>query len=105
LLAAHNDGWRTPAGTFPAPQWTIELAGEARTLLVLWLGPNWLGGREGSGSARDNRLRDLSTTARLALLDILGVAEPPSYALLWGRASRVERAARAHGPAHRASMS
>ena len=83
MLAAHNDGWRTPAGTFPAPQWTIELAGETGTLLVLWLGPNWLGGREGSGSARDNRLRDLSTTARLALLDILGVADPPSYALLW----------------------
>jgi hypothetical protein len=82
FLAAHNDGWRTPAGTFPTPQWTIELAGEAGLLLVLWVGPNWLGGREGSGSNREHRLRDLSAEARRALLDILGVIDPPSYAAL-----------------------
>jgi hypothetical protein len=83
FLTSHNDGWRIPAGTFPTPQWTIELAGEPGALLVLWLGPNWLGGREGSGTARDNRLRDLSAKARLTLLDILGVMDPPNYALLW----------------------
>jgi hypothetical protein len=83
FLAAHNDGWRRPTGTFPTPQWTIELVGERGVLLVLWLGPNWLGGREGAAPARDNRLRDLSAEARLTVLDILGVVDPPSYAALW----------------------
>jgi hypothetical protein len=59
FLTARNDGWRTPFDTFPTPQWTIRLEGREGLLLALWLGPGWLGAREGGGSAADLRHRHL----------------------------------------------
>jgi hypothetical protein len=73
FLTARNDGWREPFDTFPTPQWTIRLEGREGPLLVLWLGPGWLGGREGAGSAADRRLRSLPQKDRTELITILGV--------------------------------
>jgi hypothetical protein len=71
FLRAHNNGWRTPWDTFPIPQYTVSLKRNKELVLVIWVGTNWLGGREGSGG--DNRLRSLSDQERTEVLQILGV--------------------------------
>jgi hypothetical protein len=76
FLNARNTNWRKPWGTFPTPEWTIRLAGRRDDHLVLWLGPNWLGGREGKAGARDNRLRTLSQKEHDEALKMLGTARP-----------------------------
>jgi hypothetical protein len=72
-LAARNDRWQRPFDTFPTPQWSIRLEGRGGPLLLLWLGPGWLAGREGGGTAADNRLRTLPQTDRTEIITILGV--------------------------------
>jgi hypothetical protein len=72
-LRNHNDGWRKPWDTFPSQQYTASLKRGEELLLVVWVGTNWIGGREGSGSASDNRLRSLSGRERTQVLDILGI--------------------------------
>ena len=73
FLRVHNDEWRKPWNTFPGGQYTVTLERDKELLLVLWMGSNWLGGREGSGGFSDNRLRSLSDTERAELLEILGI--------------------------------
>ena len=72
FLRARNTDWRTPWDTFPTPQLTFHVVGRENLDLVLWLGPNWLGGREASAGARDNRLRSLSEKDHAEALKILG---------------------------------
>ena len=72
FLKARNRHWSRPWGTFPTPEWTIRLIGRKDPVLVLWLGPNWLGGREGLAGAQANRLRSLSEKDRAEALRILG---------------------------------
>jgi len=67
FLSARNTDWRKPWGTFPTPEWTIRLVSRRDDHLLLWLGSNWLGGREGQAAAKNNRLRTYlrrSTTRR-----------------------------------------
>lgn len=73
FLRAHNDGWRKPWGTFPTSQYTVSLKRGEELLLVVWVGTNWIGGREGGGGASDNRLRSLSDRERAEVLEILGI--------------------------------
>jgi hypothetical protein len=76
FLSSRNTDWRQPWDTFPTPQWTIRLVGRGHDHLVLWLGPNWLGGREGRAAAKSNRLRSLSQKEHDEALKILGAARP-----------------------------
>jgi hypothetical protein len=76
FLAARNDRWQKPFDTFPTPQWTIQLEGGEGPLLMLWLGAGWLGGREGGGTADDNRLRPLLQADRIELIRLLGMTSP-----------------------------
>jgi hypothetical protein len=64
------------SGTFPTPEWTIRLVGQRHDHLVLWRGPNWLGGREGQAAAKSNRLRNLSPKEHDEALTMLGAARP-----------------------------
>jgi hypothetical protein len=75
LSACHTD-WRKPWDTFPTPEWTIRLVGRRDDHLVLWLGPNWLGGREGRAAAKNNRIRSLSQKEHDEALKMLGAARP-----------------------------
>jgi hypothetical protein len=74
FLGARNTDWHRPWDTFPTPEWTIRLVGRRDDQLVLWLGPNWLGGREGQAAAKDNRLRSLSQKEHDEVLNMLGAA-------------------------------
>jgi hypothetical protein len=76
FLAARNDRWQRPFDTFPTPQWSIRLEGREGLLLMLWLGAGWLGGREGGGTADDNRLRPLLQADRIELIRLLGLTSP-----------------------------
>jgi hypothetical protein len=76
FLSARNTDWRKPWDTFPTPEWTIRLVGRRDDHLVLWLGPNWLGGREGQAAAKNNRLRSLSQKEHDEVLKTLGAARP-----------------------------
>jgi hypothetical protein len=76
FLSGRNTDWRKPWDTFPTPEWTIRLVGPSDDHLVLWLGPNWLGGREGHGAAKSNRLRSLSQKEHDEALKMLGAARP-----------------------------
>ncbi|MDB5310616.1 MAG: hypothetical protein JWO38_4818 [Gemmataceae bacterium] len=73
FLRAHNDGWRKPWDTFPTPQYTVHLKRNNELLLVVWVGANWIGGREGSGDSSQNRLRSLSEQERAEVLEIFDV--------------------------------
>ena len=73
FLRMHNDGWRKPWDTFPTPQYTVSLKRGEELLLVVWVGTDWIGGREGSGGASDNRLRSLSDRERAEVLEIVGI--------------------------------
>jgi hypothetical protein len=60
FVAAHNDGWHTAESTFPTPRITVNAFNHDRLLLTVFLGPGWIGGRNGDQFAPDNRLHDLS---------------------------------------------
>jgi len=72
FLRAHNEHWSTPRDTFPTPQRTVSLQNGKDDLLILWLGPNWIGGQEGNGRS-DSRLRALSGPEMAEVLQILGL--------------------------------
>jgi hypothetical protein len=71
ILSSHNTGYRVPLDTFPTPQHTLVFRNRERECLVVWVGPDWLGGRGLPGSARDNRLRPLSAQDRASLLALV----------------------------------
>jgi len=76
FLSERNTDWRKPWDTFPTPEWTIRLVSRGDDHLVLWLGPNWLGGREGHAAAKNNRLRSLSQRDHDEALKLLGAVRP-----------------------------
>ncbi len=73
FLKTRKDGWQSPWYTFPVPQQTIRLEKSNGLVKVLWLGPNWIGGRGGSGGPSNCRLRPLSGKDRTELLNILDI--------------------------------
>jgi len=74
LLSSNNSGYRYPVGTFPGAQYTLVFRDHERERLVVWVGPDWLGGRELPGSARANRLRGLAAGERAKLLSLIGAS-------------------------------
>ena len=83
LLSTRNEGYRVPIDTFPTPEYTILIRDSAGDRMVIWVGPDWLGGRELRPTARDKRLRSLDPTDRGQLLHLLTleakVGVPPNY--------------------------
>ena len=108
ILSAHNDGYYyAPFDTlpeiisqvmsilagrdgyygfnkFPTPEHTITVLGSEGDLLVVWFGPNWLGGRELRPTVTEKRLRDLDPGDRSLLLHLLSrdtanQRVPPNY--------------------------
>ena len=78
FFAKHNDGWRTPADTFPTGRYAVNVYNNDQLLMVVWLGPGWIGGSDANPMAPDNRLRTLSADEQRkieTLLRINGQAE------------------------------
>lgn len=73
FVRSHNDGWREPWDTFPSPQYSLQIKRANELILVVWLGPNWMGGREGTADSSSNRLRNLSDQEQAELHRILGI--------------------------------
>jgi len=75
-LRARNDNWRKPWDTFPVSRYTIVLQRGKETVVVLWVSPGWIGGREGNQGASDNRLKSISPEEWTSLMKLLGVSNP-----------------------------
>jgi hypothetical protein len=73
-LLAHNSGFRKPADTFPTPEHTVIIRDRSGDRTVVWVGSNWLGGREVEGTPGDRRLRHLDPKDRVELLALLGLS-------------------------------
>ena len=71
FFAKHNDGWYTRMDTFPTGRYAVTIYSNDRVLMVVWLGPDWIGGRDGNQGASDNRLRALSTDEKRRLERLL----------------------------------
>jgi hypothetical protein len=71
FFAKHNDGWYTRMDTFPTGRYAVTVYANDRALMVVWLGPDWIGGRDGNQGASDNRLRALSTDEKRRLETLL----------------------------------
>jgi len=71
LLTALNDSFYKPAGTFPTPEYTLLIHTKAAGQIVVWIGANWIGGRDVSEDSRANRLRPLDSEMKLKLLQSL----------------------------------
>ena len=66
-----NNGWFTNANTFPGPKYTITFENGNNFLMVLWLGPGWMGGRDNTNNGKC--LRDISPSQTNELGDLLNV--------------------------------
>lgn len=73
-LRAHNSGYAVPFGTFPGPEYTIVVRTDGGDRLVVWIGPDWLGGRELQPVLTEKRLRTLGSQERSDLLAGLALA-------------------------------
>jgi hypothetical protein len=74
LLNRLNSDWHKPWDTFPGPQYSISLQQKGKHVKSLWVGGNWLGGRD-IDDAKHNQLRSLTAKDRKELLDLLGIKE------------------------------
>ncbi|MDQ8183412.1 hypothetical protein [Pelagicoccus sp. SDUM812005] len=62
--------------TYPTPTHTIGFKDNNGTNLVVWIGFNWLGGRNNvEGRASTNRLTKISVEERRGLLQLLGLPD------------------------------
>jgi hypothetical protein len=69
-----NSDMRTATTTDPTPTHTIILSDTENVNLVIFLGTNWIGGRNNvKGDASTNRQRILSDTKRKEFIGLLGV--------------------------------
>ncbi len=74
LLGGLNSNMYKTAFTYPTPQYGIVIHDREGTNLVVWIGPNWLGGRNNiKGPSAQERLTTLNETDRIKLLKLLGV--------------------------------
>jgi len=78
-LVALNHGWFTPRDTFPSPQITVALVDtRGKTVVVTWIGEDWLGGRELEPADGGSRLIRISPAERARLLSLLGLPREPA---------------------------
>ena len=76
ILESVNSRMRGAATTFPTPTHTISFTDTSGTNLVMWIGVNWIGGRNNlEGSPSNNRLRPLHGEERTKLFRILGIED------------------------------
>ncbi len=69
-----NTGMSSATTTYPTPTHTIIVTDTENSNLVIFLGVNWIGGRNNVvGEASANRLTGLSDTKRKELLELIGI--------------------------------
>jgi hypothetical protein len=73
ILAEHNSGYSVPLDTFPGPDYTILFHTHSGQEVVVWVGANWLGGRELRPLLKDKRLREVTPEEKSALFAALGI--------------------------------
>ena len=71
FIQNHNSRWEQTAFTFPTPQCTVAFRSEQQWLLVLWVGPKWIGIRDEGEDATQNRLQSISDDALQELYSLL----------------------------------
>src|SRR5689334_15108037 len=57
FLDQHNSFWYGEITTFPSSRFTAVFYDKGEVKLVLWIGYEWIGGRNGGEERKDNRQR------------------------------------------------
>jgi hypothetical protein len=71
FMRSLNTGWRKPPRTFSLPQYVARFLRGDSEALVVFVGDNWIGGREGSTTTMKNRRR-MTPVQRQQFIDLFG---------------------------------
>ena len=75
FLTTLNSNMVVPPGTFPTPSHTLEFKDVGGVNLVVYIGLNWVGGRNNVQGGSQNRLRNISNEQRTQLLQLVGLKD------------------------------
>lgn len=75
FLSKLNSNMVVPSGTFPTPSHTLEFKDVGGINLVVYIGLNWVGGRNNAQDGSQNRLRNISDEQRKQLLQLVGLRD------------------------------
>ena len=74
FISRNNRDWYRPWGTFPGPQTTVVFRNKATNpILILWFGPNWIGGIAMPQGPKGGKLWDLEETKLQELRKLLSI--------------------------------
>ena len=71
FLGGHREDWTVRGGAFPKPVRTVTFFDGRIDVLELYIGPDWVGGREATGAFTAKRYRPLSPGERAELQRLL----------------------------------
>ncbi len=75
FVKSNNSGWHTTWNTYPTPQATAVFRGKEKgSKMLLWFGPNWVGGHAGPISPKKAYLWGLSASKLQELKSMLGIS-------------------------------
>lgn len=75
FLSTLNSNMIVPLGTFPGPSHALEFKDTSGVNLVVYIGLNWVGGRNDVQGGDQNRLRNISEEQRTQLLQLVGLKD------------------------------
>ena len=75
FVNSNNSGWHTTWNTYPTPQATAVFRGKEKgSKMLLWFGPNWVGGHAAPISPKKAYLWGLSASKLQELKSMLGIS-------------------------------
>lgn len=75
LLVTVNGDMEVPVGTFPTPTHTLVFTDSGGLKLVVFVGRDWVGGRNNVDGHSENRLRGITDEQRSELLRAVGLKD------------------------------
>jgi len=75
LVGALNSDMSVPSGTYPTPTHTLAFTDSGDLNLVVFIGLNWVGGRNNNEGHSQNRLRGITDDQRSELLRAMGLKD------------------------------